>query len=118
MKTTSDDPTCATCGRPHGGDYQPRHPFRSEGSALVWEPPKGDVTAKPSRFPIDPVLRQALVDRGVITPQDLKDAEAKIQAVTGVFQDAVRDGAKEEVNDDGAANSGGWGRVRPDATTP
>lgn len=38
-------------------------------------------------YPIDPVLRQALVDAGVITPQDLRNAEEKIQAITGLFNE-------------------------------
>jgi hypothetical protein len=36
-------------------------------------------------MPIDPVLRQALVDKGVLTPQDLREAEEKIHAITGLF---------------------------------
>lgn len=35
------------------------------------------------RFPFDPVLRQALVDKGILTPDDLKNAEAKIRMITG-----------------------------------
>lgn len=36
----------------------------------------------PMRFPFDPVLRMALVNKGVITPEDLTAAEAQIRAVT------------------------------------
>jgi hypothetical protein len=35
-----------------------------------------------ARWPFDPVLRQALIDKGIITPDDLTDAEKKIRAVT------------------------------------
>lgn len=41
-----------------------------------------------SAWPFDPVLRQALVNKGVITPQDLKDAEDQIRAVTNTFMAA------------------------------
>jgi hypothetical protein len=37
-------------------------------------------------YPFDPILRQALIDKGVITPQDLADAQAKIEVVTAVFK--------------------------------
>jgi hypothetical protein len=37
------------------------------------------------RWPFDPVLRQALIDKGVITPDDLTRAEATIRAVTDNF---------------------------------
>ena len=36
-------------------------------------------------WPFDPVLRQALIDKGVLTPEDLRDAEDKIRAVTAQF---------------------------------
>lgn len=114
---------CATCGRPHGGDYQPVHPFRSKGSPVVLKPSKdenGDgVVARPVRMPFDPVLRQALIDKGVLTVDDLHDAEAKIMAVTGVFQDAIAKGGQPfvhmtEVTDDDDARTPpatGWGRT-------
>jgi hypothetical protein len=38
-----------------------------------------------ARWPFDPVLRQALIDKGVITPDDLTRAEATIRAVTDNF---------------------------------
>lgn len=37
-------------------------------------------------WPFDPVLRQALIDRGVLTTQDLRDAEDKIRAVTSTYE--------------------------------
>lgn len=35
------------------------------------------------RYPFDPVLRMALIRKGVITPDDLREAELAIQATTG-----------------------------------
>jgi hypothetical protein len=112
--TTPNDPVCATCNRPHGGDYTPRHPFRAKGSAVVLDPPKGrpqpeldvdGVLIGRARFPFDPVLRQALIDKGVLTVDDLRDAEAKIMVTTGQFQQAVRSAMMEGDNgDDGTAS--------------
>lgn len=83
--TTMSDPgrICLACNRQHGvGGYNPIHPPRyadddprtaqraSEGPAVV-------------PFPFDPVLRQALLMRGVITLEDLTVAEGMIRATTG-----------------------------------
>lgn len=38
------------------------------------------------QWPFDPVLRQALINKGVLTPEDLSAAEAQIRAVTAQFQ--------------------------------
>lgn len=53
-------------------------------------PPTGTqpVTVEAVRWPFDPVLRQALIDKGVITPDDLTKAEATIRAVTDNFKAA------------------------------
>lgn len=106
--------TCITCNRSGEGDprewHVAQHPFRSADDARAgvgWkgpsEPRRDDnTTIRPPRYPFDPVLRQALIDKGVLTPDDLRDAEAKILVVSGQFQDAVR----EAMKDDGAATTG------------
>jgi hypothetical protein len=43
-----------------------------------------------SPWPFDPVLRQALINKGVLTPDDLRQAEEQIHAVTASFDAAVR----------------------------
>jgi hypothetical protein len=43
-----------------------------------------------SPWPFDPVLRQALIAKGVITPEDLRMAEDQIRAVTASFDAAVK----------------------------
>jgi len=79
--------TCRTCNRVHGVDgYNPRHPFNGLHPS---EP--AEVRPVPKRWPFDPVLRQALIDKGVLTPDDLRNAEIKITVVTGVFDQAVRE---------------------------
>lgn len=95
---------CATCNREHGVDgYMPRHPFRSKSEpAFMPEAKTGDpIEPQHVRGPFDPVLRQALIDKGVITIDDLRNAEAKILVVTGQFHETVRDIFREVNGDDG-----------------
>lgn len=40
-------------------------------------------------WPFDPVLRQALIDKGVLSPEDLREAEDKIRAVTSQMTKGV-----------------------------
>jgi hypothetical protein len=93
--TVSDD-NCVTCNQPHpwSDGTVPKHPF-NDGTAqsTAWLGPRRDRDQKTSQrgperpsWPIDPVLRQALIDKGVLTPQDLRDAEEKIRAVTAQFE--------------------------------
>lgn len=86
MTTKSD--VCHTCSQPHPwpDGTTPKHPF-NDGSLAgsgVLTAPKVNPVVQPtlSPWPFDPVLRQALIDKGAITPQDLRDAEEKIRAVT------------------------------------
>jgi hypothetical protein len=91
---------CETCKNPKlWHDSQPegaiRHPFNPgnlPASATFGkrdqrgkDPRAGTVQAQPASvpFPFDPVLRMALIRKGVITPDDLRDAELAIQATTG-----------------------------------
>ena len=96
---------CKTCGR--DADWHvantPRHPFNdgtvpgSEtfgvklpggGRGPVGTPeerPELTLAAASPQWPFDPVLRQALIDKGVLTPDDLSEAERKIRAVTAQF---------------------------------
>jgi hypothetical protein len=42
-------------------------------------------------YPIDPVLRVALINKGVITPEDLRNAEEVIRATTAQFEATVKE---------------------------
>lgn len=42
--------------------------------------------AQAAQWPFDPILRQALIDKGILTPEDLRAAEEKIRAVTSSFE--------------------------------
>jgi hypothetical protein len=110
--------TCHTCkksGDPRvANEWHPfRHPINVNGTIPSTEtfgktppdrlggsghpiPPR-DAHVNVQTMPFDPVLRQALVDKGILTPDDLREAEAKIRVVTGQFQETMtneRTGAK------------------------
>jgi hypothetical protein len=97
---------CETCGNTadwHAAN-NPRHPFNDgtvPGSEIFGvklpgggRGPVGSVDGvetaltlhqQTPQWPFDPVLRQALIDKGVLTPDDLSEAERKIRAVTAQF---------------------------------
>jgi hypothetical protein len=96
---------CWTCGKSHEQLARegviPKHPF-NDGSIPASEtfgkrlasgdrtPPGGGPitpmeTVVEAQWPWDPVLRQALINKGVLTPDDLQKAEAQIRAVTNQF---------------------------------
>lgn len=95
MTKMSPDDQCKFCQqtRQWHDDNNPKHPFndgtlphsaafgvrRSDGSRGP-APSRGNVP--PPAWPFDPVLRQALIDKGLLTPEDLTVAENKIRAVT------------------------------------
>lgn len=95
----AENDVCKTCGNPRTwhDSNSPVHPFNDgQAGATAFLKRRGDRNTKhgvetsqrgPERpaLPFDPVLRQALIDVGVITPQHLRDAEEKIQAVTASF---------------------------------
>lgn len=94
---------CSTCGNSFTWheENRPMHPFNdgSSGASAFLGPRRADrgrrdgdngaqrVSQAPPRpaWPIDPVLRQALVDKGILTPEDLRNAEAKIKEMTDLF---------------------------------
>lgn len=98
---------CQTCQRTREWheENHPMHPF-NDGQAgaqafLGDKKRRGDRDdrrdakspqrgAQTAEWPFDPVLRQALMDAGLITPDMLRAAEDKIRAVTGQFDEAVR----------------------------
>ena len=100
-----DKGSCVTCGNTkewHEQHPEIRHAFndgsvphsatfgvrRADGTrGRIPEPQRGSQT--PSPWPFDPVLRQALIDKGVLTVEDLKSAEEKIRTITATFHGTV-----------------------------
>lgn len=88
--TTTDQ--CQTCHKTHPwpDGTTPRHPFNDgtlrgiEVRGIPDPEPVGEAATQ--AWPFDPVLRQALIDKGVLTVQDLRDAEDKIRVVTSTFE--------------------------------
>lgn len=96
--TTNNQPVCTTCGKPHPfpDGTVPKHPFNDgslsfadtfgrklpDGSRALPGTEEPPAQAVGNAWPFDPVLRQALIDKGVITPDDLINAEKQIKAVT------------------------------------
>lgn len=80
---------CTMCERPedyHGGRYGVRHPFTPPGVSQRLEAPDTSGFVKQSAapdMPFDPILRMALINKGVLTPQDLTDAERIVSAISG-----------------------------------
>jgi hypothetical protein len=93
------DSECQTCKQSYRWhlDNKPVHPFNTGAAGVRTlfqkrgdrDPQRGgktpqdsSQTPEPTAWPFDPVLRQALIDKGVLTPDDLANAKAKIEAVT------------------------------------
>lgn len=96
---------CRTCGKDHdqlaAQGVHPRHPFNDgslpSSATFGVKGPDGRRTGLPTgngngapevhvvEWPFDPVLRQALITKGVLTVDDLREAEQTILAVTAQF---------------------------------
>jgi hypothetical protein len=91
--------TCSTCNNSGLGDPRDWHHYRHSYKG-VWkassssESGQGPVAGIPLRVPFDPVLRLALIRKGVITPEDLKAAEAEIAVTSDAFNSTIRDGGE------------------------
>lgn len=92
---------CHTCGQTRAWHHhnQPRHAFnngelpasdtfgkRLPDGTRVTPSATEPVVVTESPWPFDPVLRQALINKGLLTPEDLVAAERTIRAVTATFQ--------------------------------
>lgn len=104
---------CQTCDNPHPfpDGYMPKHPFndgsvpvsttfgrrRSDGSRgpastaqrASQDPQPATPAGTMAPWPFDPVLRQALISKGVLTADDLREAENQIRAVTAAFNEGT-----------------------------
>lgn len=87
---------CSTCG--NTAEWHRTHSTLHAFNGGLRVPKKAEV--KVQQWPFDPVLRQALIDKGILTPDDLRDAEAKLRAVTAQLQ-AFQQVAEAVKNDAG-----------------
>lgn len=110
---TKNDEVCQTCGKTFAWHEEniPRHPFNSGqdgATAFLGERQKRqdkERTTRPPQIasvPTDPVLRIALINRGIITPAELMAAEAQLQQA---LADVRRDDGQQ-------AKSARWGQVQ------
>lgn len=82
MTRTTESDGCGVCGDPPT-EHARIHPYVPPGHSLPPSTFSRDrrVPASKPTVPFDPVLRQALLDKGILTVQDLRDAEEKVLAV-------------------------------------
>lgn len=84
-----DSSLCQMCNHPQN-NHPFRHPFTPIGGVGVdtsfLNNPKEEEQqpqhVSAPQTPFDPVLRQALVDKGILTPDDLTEAEKKISIIS------------------------------------
>lgn len=94
--TTTEPEVCNACGKPSNDHEGMRHPYSPKGASTGWlKPPKnmppapidvGGTRVPESKMissppPFDPVLRQALIAKGVVTPEELADADKLIRSL-------------------------------------
>lgn len=73
---------CRICGSPRDSHGDRIHPFTPPGVPVdqTFLRPRQQQAGQ-SNLPFDPVLRQALLDRGILTPADIREAEVKVQMI-------------------------------------
>lgn len=90
-----EEPVCGACNRTANDHGNSVHPFSPKGASTGWlKPPKNMPPARidvggervPTSMlatppPFDPVLRQALINKGVVTPEELAIADKTIRAL-------------------------------------
>lgn len=83
---TTSERTCTVCGDAESVHADRRiHPFIAPGNELPASmfnrKNRGEASQARVQLPFDPVLRQALLDRGILTIEDMKLAEQKVVAI-------------------------------------
>lgn len=98
MTTTENEEDlelCKICRVPRDAHGNRIHPFTSpsgEVDASFIRPPRQEPGR--SNLPFDPVVRQALLDKGILTPADIAEAEVRVNMiVSGQITVGGADGA-------------------------
>lgn len=86
------EPLCSMCGVTEANHTGRRHPFVPEGqhAGTDWlkqkqTTPEESAAPQPqmSSLPFDPVLRLALINKGVLSTDDLTSAENQLKSIGG-----------------------------------
>lgn len=113
IPTPNDDDRCGTCGQTFAWhrEHVPKHPFNyGQDGATTFLKRRGDRdpqrtgsgAQRASEGPQivssgnDPVLRIALINRGVLTPADLVVAEEQLRQALAEIQEGGSDGEPTE----------------------
>lgn len=94
--TTNEPPPpelCVVCGDPRNDHFR-IHPFTSAGEDLprqIFRPVRGGGEKNGVQLPFDPVLRQALLDKGILTPVELSAADEKVHAILSEAEDKAKE---------------------------
>lgn len=81
---------CKICmlGRPSHKDAEAagevHHKFSNDGRVERLEEEKKESVIQPTGLPSDPILRFVLISKGVVTPEELEEAEKQLRA-TGMI---------------------------------
>ena len=83
--TESMEATCSTCGNSYDPDFPVKtHPYRHpiDGPLIEQKAQQEAELASEAaaRLPSDPILRLVLIEKGLISVDDLNEAEAKLRA--------------------------------------
>jgi hypothetical protein len=70
-------------------EHRPAHAFQAVGSRLEAAVYDESPTPQPMRAPFDPILRMLLIDKGLITVEELEEAERKLKAASAMGQGIV-----------------------------
>lgn len=72
---------CSMCGK----DYDPAniaktHPYRHPVNGAFGEVAEKEPKKQELQFPTDPILRVVLISKGILTLEDIEEAEATLKA--------------------------------------
>lgn len=80
-----DNDVCRSCGNTRAWHeaHHPRHPFVMDGPALLRAPDNVIPQTSHVDLPFDPILRMALINNGILTAEQLSQAEKDFRAING-----------------------------------
>lgn len=84
------EPVCSICKQTKKWheEHKPHHTFQTEGGSLEEASYEAPTPNKGVKTPFDPVLRFLLIKKGIITPDELSEAETMLRS-TGFLETEV-----------------------------